>query len=113
MTMNALDIDDDFDVDDDMEELVSAEDFLNYFGIEFDETTINVYRLHILQRYHNYLSEVELSDDQLERRDQYKQILIKAYESFLDSDAKTEKVLKIYKNLGPQSTFVSMDEIFK
>ena len=31
--MNKLDIDDDFDVDEDMEDLVSAEDFLNYFDI--------------------------------------------------------------------------------
>ena len=111
--MNALDINDDFDIDDDMEDLVSAEDFLNYFEIPFDETTINVYRLHILQRYHDYLSQAELSEDQAERREQYKQILIQAYTSFIDSDAKTEKVLKIYKNLGPQSTFVSMDQIFK
>ncbi len=111
--MNALNIDDDFDIDDDMEDLVSAEDFLNYFDIDFDETTVNVYRLHILQRYHDYLSQAELSEDQAERTAQYKQILVQAYASFLDSDAKTEKVLKIYKNLGPQSTFVSMDQIFK
>ena len=111
--MNALNIDDDFDVDDDMEDLVSAEDFLNYFEIPFDETTVNVFRLHILQRYHDYLAGIELSTDQAERREQYRQALIQSYESFLDSDAKTEKVLKIYKNLGPQSTFVSLDQVFK
>lgn len=111
--MNALNIDDDFDVDEDMEDLVSAEDFLNYFDIPYDETTVNVYRLHILQRYHDFIRQAELAEDQFERREQYKNILISAYASFLDSDAKTEKVLKIYKNLGPQSTFVSMDEVFK
>ncbi len=111
--MNAFNINKDFDVDEDMEDLVSAEDFLDYFDIPYDETTVNVYRLHILQRYHNYISETELSEDQSERREQYKQILIKAYQSFLNSDAKTEKVLKVYKNLGPQSTFVSMDQVFK
>jgi len=111
--MNAMNIDADFDIDDDMEDLVSAEDFLNYFDVSFDETTVNVYRLHILQRYHDYLSQAELSENQTERTEQYKQILIQAYESFIDSDAQTEKVLKIYKNLGPQSTFVSMDQVFK
>lgn len=111
--MKYMDIDDDFDIDEDMEELVSAEDFLNYFEIPFDQTTVNVFRLHILQRYHDYLSQAELSDDQGERREQYKQILIRSYMSFIDSDAKTEKVLKIYKNLGPQSTFVSLDQVFK
>lgn len=111
--MTHLDIDDDFDIDDDMEDLVSAEDFLNYFDISFDETTVNVYRLHILQRYHDCLSDAQLLDDPAERRQQYKQILIRAYESFLASDAKTEKVLRIYKNIGPQSTFVPMDQVFK
>jgi nitrogenase-stabilizing/protective protein len=111
--MNALNIDDDFDVDDEMEDLVSAEDFLEFFDIEFDQSVVHVYRLHILQRYHDDLSKAELSDNQAERFEQYKSILIGAYEAFVESDAKTEKALKIYKNLGPQSTFVSMDDLFK
>ena len=111
--MNAVNIDDDFNVDEDMEDLVSAEDFLNYFDIEFDETVVNVNRLHILQRYHDFISNAQLSEDQEERRNQYKQILIRAYTSFIDSTAKDEKVLKIYKNIGPQSTFVSLDDVFK
>ena len=111
--MNALNIDDDFDVDDDMEDLVSAEDFLNYFDIDFDETLVNVNRLHILQRYHDFISKATLSDDQVTRREQYKNILIQAYSSFIDSTAKDEKVLKIYKNLGPQSTFVSLEDVFQ
>lgn len=113
MLMSSYNIDDDFDIDDDMEDLVSAEDFLNYFEIPYDATTVNVYRLHILSRYHEYISKADLSDDQLERTEQYKTMLIQAYEDFVNSDAKTEKALKIYKNLGPQETFVSMDEIFK
>ena len=40
----------------DLEELVSAEDFLNYFDIAFDQTVVHVNRLHILQRFHNYLT---------------------------------------------------------
>ncbi len=111
--MNAIDIDDDFDVDDDMEDLVSAEDFLDYFEIPFDQTIVHTYRLHILSRYHEYISKADLPEDQAERREQYKSMLIKAYDDFVNSDAKTEKALKIYKNLGPQETFVSMDDVFK
>ena len=37
----------DTDLELDLEELVSAEDFLNYFAIPFDQTTVHVYRLHI------------------------------------------------------------------
>ncbi len=111
--MNAVDINDDFDVDDDMEDLVSAEDFLEYFEIPFEQTVVHTYRLHILSRYHEYISKAELSDDQGVRRDQYKSMLVQAYEDFVNSDAKTEKALKIYKNLGPQETFVSMEDVFK
>lgn len=110
--MNNLNIDDDFSIDEEMEDLVSAEDFLNYFSISFDVTTVNTYRLHILQRYHDYLADAELPDDPFVRRDQYKRMLVRAYEDFVHSDAKTEKVLKIYKNLGPQQTFVSLDDVF-
>ncbi|MFC1349905.1 MAG: hypothetical protein G8D60_10965 [gamma proteobacterium symbiont of Phacoides pectinatus] len=39
----------------DMEELVSAEDFLDYFGISYDPAIVHVNRLHILQRFHDYL----------------------------------------------------------
>ena len=113
MNMSMLNIDDDFDVDDDMEDLVSAEDFMNYFDLPYDSTVVNVYRLHILQRYHDLIADTELSDDQMLRRDQYRSLLLRAYEDFVHSDAKTEKVLKIYKNLGPQQTFVSVNEIFK
>ena len=48
------------DLELDLEDLVSAEDFLNYFAIPFDQTTVHVYRLHILQRFHDYL--LSLSD---------------------------------------------------
>lgn len=111
--MNAVNIDDDFNVDDDMEDLVSAEDFLEYFEIPFDQTVIHTYRLHILSRYHEYISKAELPDDQEARHDQYKAMLVQAYDDFVNSDAKTEKALKIYKNMGPQETFVSMDDVFK
>ena len=111
--MKLLNIDDDFNVDDDMEDLVSAEDFMNYFDLPYDATIVNVYRLHILQRYHDLIAKSELSDDQLLRRDQYRSLLLRAYEDFVHSDAKTEKALKIYKNIGPQQTFVPMDEIFQ
>ena len=111
--MNAVNIDDDFDVDDDMDDLVSAEDFLEYFDIPFDQTVVHTYRLHILSRYHEYISKADLSEDQAVRCEQYKAMLVQAYEDFVHSDAKTEKALKIYKNLGPQETFVSMDDVFK
>jgi hypothetical protein len=45
---------DDFECD--LDELESAEDFLNYFGVAFDPAVVHVNRLHILQRFHDYLA---------------------------------------------------------
>jgi hypothetical protein len=47
------------DLDLDLEELSSAEDFLDYFGIDYDPTVVHVNRLHILQRFHDYLGQAE------------------------------------------------------
>jgi len=101
--------------EDDMEDLVSAEDFLQYFDIDYDQTIVHVNRLHILQRFHNYLNTVKDSLPEAEDalRDVYKTFLLQAYTDFVDSDAATEKVLKVYKMLEPQETFVSLDQLIK
>lgn len=101
---------------DDLEELSSAEDFLTYFQIPFDTTVVLVNRLHIMQRYHDYLDQAKASLEEYEGNDKamgevYKRLLSQAYEDFVHSDAKTEKVLKIYKMQGPQTTFVSLDSL--
>jgi len=96
----------------DLEDLSSAEDFLDYFGIEYDQRVVHVNRLHILQRYHDYLGEVEaMPESEQEQRALYTDLLRGAYEDFVNSDAKTEKVLKIYKLQGPQTTFVSLNDL--
>jgi len=99
----------------DLEDLSSAEDFLNYFDIEFDQSVVHINRLHIMQRYHDYLTKAEtnLSESPSEQAtyDIYKLLLSNAYQDFVTSDAKTEKVLKVYKMQEPQTTFVSVDDL--
>ena len=105
-------MDDDSELDLDLEELSSAEDFLDYFGIEYDQRVVHVNRLHILQRYHDYLNQVEaIPESEEEQRALYTDLLRGAYEDFVKSDAKTEKVLKVYKMLEPQTTFVSLGDL--
>jgi len=107
-----MDID---DFEDDMEELSSAEDFLEYFEIPFQASVVHVYRLHILQRFHDYLSaEAHLSDlESAERYSRHKALLNKAYLDFVDSDAQTEKVFKVFTMNEPQTAFVSLDDFLK
>lgn len=105
----------DLTLDEALEELSSAEDFLDYFDIEYDQSVVHVNRLHILQRFHNYLNEAKdlIPSNEDQCRSVYAALLNNAYTDFVNSDAATEKVLKVYQMQEPQSTFVSLEEAFK
>ncbi|MDO8329497.1 MAG: nitrogenase-stabilizing/protective protein NifW [Fluviicoccus sp.] len=110
MTANLLQILSGLSLDEAMEELVSAEDFLNFFGIPFDQPVVHVNRLHIMQRYHNYLTQAEMPEAGDEARfEVYKRLLAHAYQDFVNSTALDEKVFKVFQRQGPQKTFVSID----
>ena len=102
---------DELTLDEAMEELVSAEDFLNYFGIEYDPSVVHVNRLHILQRYHNYLGKATLPELEEGRRMMYATLLTQAYQDFVKSDALTEKVFKVFHMHEPQVKFVPISSI--
>jgi nitrogenase-stabilizing/protective protein len=102
---------DELTLDEAMEELVSAEDFLNYFGIEYEPSVVHVNRLHILQRFHNYLSKAVMPEIEAVRRLVYVTALQHAYQDFVKSDALTEKVFKVFHMHEPQTKFVPISSI--
>ena len=91
-----------------LEELVSAEEFLEFFGIDYDLQVVRVNRLHILQRFHNYLQQVVLPDEPTAARAVYAEQLSRAYQDFVRSDALTEKVFKVFRQNQPQVAFVPL-----
>lgn len=100
---------DDLTLDEALEELESAEDFLNYFGVQFDAAVVHVNRLHILQRYHNYLAKAgSLPEAEEAKREVYTTLLTRAYQDFVTSDALTEKVFHMHE---PQTAFVPLTSI--
>lgn len=102
---------DELTLDEALEDLVSAEDFLDYFGIEYDASVVHVNRLHILQRFHNYLGKATLPDEETARRAVYITALQQAYQDFVKSDALTEKVFKVFHMHEPQTKFVPLSSI--
>ena len=84
-----------------LKNLVSAEDFLEYFGVSYDAAVVHVKRLHILQRYHDYLSRQEAGKEP--SYEAYRHWLVKAYEDFLHSDAQTEKVFAVFQRADGSS----------
>lgn len=99
--------------DDDIEDLSAAEDFLQYFKIEYDTAILHVNRLHILQRFHDYLDQAQntMPEDMEAKKAVYMHLLSRAYHDFVESDAQTEKVFKVFKMTEPQTAFVSLTDI--
>jgi nitrogenase-stabilizing/protective protein len=96
----------------DLDELESAEDFLTYFGIAFDPAVVQVNRLHILQRFHDYLGEIdELPDSADARFRLYADLLRGAYRDFVGSDARTEKVFRVFRMHEPRRVSVGLDQL--
>jgi nitrogenase-stabilizing/protective protein len=96
-------------------ELESAEDFLNYFNIAFDPTVVQVYRLHILQRFHDYLHTTgpTMPTDKTAQKAVYAGLLQQAYQDFVQSDALTEKVFKVFHRHEPQTVFIPLEQVGK
>lgn len=101
---------DSFDCD--LDELESAEDFLDYFGVAFEPAIVHVNRLHILQRFHDYLDEVdEMPDSAAARYRLHADLLQGAYQDFIGSDARTEKVFRVFKMREPRRVSVGLDQL--
>lgn len=88
---------DELSLDEALEELSTAEDFLEYFGVPYDQNVVHVNRLHILQRFHDYLSNNPVEGDDDARRAHHRGFLEMAYHDFTVSDAVTEKVFSVFK----------------
>lgn len=102
----------DLSLDEALDELESAEDFLNYFGVAFDPSVVHVSRLHILQRYHDYIArEGEPQGDDKARFAGYHTYLEQAYLDFVESTPLDEKVFKVFRMHEPQVTFVPVESL--
>ena len=86
----------------DLADLVSAEDFLDYFDVTYERHIVQVNRLHILQRFHDYLG--KLGSSSLPTHVEYRDSLAAAYNDFVHSDAITEKVFKVLKRASGITT---------
>ena len=100
------------ELEDALDELESAEDFLNFFGVAFDPAVVHVNRLHILQRFHDYLDDAgEPPAAPAARFAAYATLLTRAYQDFVASDARTEKVFRVFHMHEPRTVNVGLDEL--
>jgi nitrogenase-stabilizing/protective protein len=98
-------------------ELDTAEDFLDFFAIPYAQSVIDVCRLHILQRAHDYMASddsADLDDGILHAR--FKSVLERAYQDFVESTPMSERVFKVLREakapaMNGQSNFVPLEAI--
>lgn len=80
--------------------LSSANEFLEFFGVEYDEAVVHVNRLHILKRFYQYLHRAQGLDglNEIDMFRRYREFLVQAYTDFTTSNAATEKVFKVFQD---------------
>jgi nitrogenase-stabilizing/protective protein len=93
-----------------LSELISAEDFLDHFGIVYDPAVVRVCRLHILQRYHDYLATEPMAETASAERERYARCLERAYQDFERSNPLTEKVFAVFCRRSGE-TRISLDAL--
>ena len=89
--------------------LSSAEDFLEFFGVPYDEAVLNVSRLHILKRFFQYMRQEQVMDmaNETEMFRQMRKLLAKAYDDFVHSTPAKEKVFSVFQKADGQHVPVS------
>lgn len=92
--------------------LSSAEEFLEFFALPYDQALVNVCRLHILKRFYQYLRrETGLKDlDEAGMYARYRDLLARAYADFVASTPAQEKVFKVFQDAEGAKTF-SVDSL--
>lgn len=80
--------------------LSSAEDFLQFFGLPYEERVVHVNRLHILKRFYQYLHRAnDLADlDEVALFRRYREMLAQAYQDFVQSTPAKEKVFRVFQD---------------
>lgn len=93
-------------------QLVNAEEYFEFFGMPYDQTFVNVNRLHILQKFSSFVKAIDAESPDLteaEKLEQYQTALQQAYDTFLTSSPLNEKLFKVF-NRKPQNV-VMLSEI--
>ncbi|HKB60546.1 MAG TPA: nitrogenase-stabilizing/protective protein NifW [Gallionellaceae bacterium] len=81
-----------------MAKFSSAEEFLNFFEVAYDQRVVNINRLHILKRFQQYIARhtFEGGNDEALKAE-YRTLLERSYGDFAKSNAATEKVFKVFQ----------------
>lgn len=89
----------------------AAEEFLDFFAIDYQPAVVHVNRLHIMKRFNQYLRTTPgvWSLDATAQKETCKQLLQRAHDDFVRSTPAQEKVFKVFQDADGQQ--VSLDSL--
>jgi nitrogenase-stabilizing/protective protein len=89
----------------------AAEEFLDFFGVDYEPSVVHVNRLHILKRFNQYLNRNPIPEDMDEATAMAtcKSLLAQAHDDFVKSTAAKEKVFKVFQDQDGKS--ISLDSM--
>jgi nitrogenase-stabilizing/protective protein len=94
------------------QQLTTAEEYLQFFDIEYDPQFVNVNRLHILKQFSLLIKEVDETFpdvSEAEKLEKYRLALEEAYQVFLTSSPLETKLFKVFQT--KPKNFVSIDDL--
>lgn len=94
--------------------LTDTEDYLQFFGISYDATFVNVNRLHILKQFSLLIAQVDTAFPNIsesEKLEKYQLAFEEAYELFKTSSPLETKLFKVFKDVP--SNVVLLDDLTK
>ncbi len=97
---------------DKLQGLSAAEEFFAALDVPFEQTVLNVSRLHILKRFNENMAGAKVAE--LAESAQFEacqSCLAAAYADFLTSSGVKEKMFKVFKDQAPPTGFVSIDQL--
>ncbi|ACK70538.1 nitrogen fixation protein NifW [Gloeothece citriformis PCC 7424] len=89
--------------------LTDTEDYLQFFGIAYDQGFVNVNRLHILKQFSKLIEEVDAAFPTLsetEKLEKYGQAFEEAYELFKTSSPLETKLFKVFQEKPKDVVFL-------
>ncbi len=94
-----------------IQQFSAAEEFLDFFGVEYQPAIVHVNRLHILKRFNQYLGRAPIPDDMNEAMawETCQKLLSQAYGDFVRSTAAQERVFKVFQDQDGKS--ISLDSM--
>ncbi|HAO11550.1 MAG TPA: nitrogenase stabilizing/protective protein [Planktothrix sp. UBA8407] len=94
------------------QQLVNAEDYLEFFELTYDPQFVNVNRLHILKKFSTLIKAIDAEAPDLSesaKLERYQAALVEAYDTFTTSSPLTEKLFKVFND--KQQNVVLLSEI--